>query len=511
MKTGRSSTPTRKRTSSTTTTTSNKSSDITITITAANKRTTTIATVCNITSSSRRHSRCSSMQSEAPTCSKVPTVDAGDLGPEQRESFLFKPDSYNSCDKETSLFITPLVSLHELHRTLSRRLMTCLALRLGKYRRQTLVVALVVLAVSGGSVLREVRLKYWALLSPGFTCYGEEICMETSPGQSPQEYVVGLPCSWEMEGPAVVQAVEEVGLPSARQEVAAPRETTTFTGLVPHTQARDVRPGNRPYSAVDVTGMRERLVRAVSPLQTVEEARAGEFTPALWAAHHLDRHTHAQDLLQRSEKLRGQSRRTETYTEERTQSAENSVTHGLDQRLASTLELRTHLHHAINNTIDELALQNTMKSRLQVALFALELPERNNEECIHIRRFRFSVDRTRDPVVFALNKEKETLSTGRSLLTQTLKETEAQISRLLEVKRLLEHDWSDKQEAFQLDHFAAKLANDRVKAQFKAVSAALNEGVSVPDTWRLRSKEHLDVCRREITTGSQLRGAADQV
>ncbi|XP_063859081.1 tektin-4-like [Scylla paramamosain] len=313
-----------------------------------------------------------------------------------------------------------------------------------------------------------------------------------------------------MEGPAVVQAVEEVGLPSARQEVAAPRETTTFTGLVPHTQARDVRPGNRPYSAVDVTGMRERLVRAVSPLQTVEEARAGEFTPALWAAHHLDRHTHAQDLLQRSEKLRGQSRRTETYTEERTQSAENSVTHGLDQRLASTLELRTHLHHAINNTIDELALQNTMKSRLQVALFALELPERNNEECIHIRRFRFSVDRTRDPVVFALNKEKETLSTGRSLLTQTLKETEAQISRLLEVKRLLEHDWSDKQEAFQLDHFAAKLANDRIKAQFKAVSAALNEGVSVPDTWRLRSKEHLDVCRREITTGSQLRGAADQ-
>ncbi|XP_063861389.1 tektin-4-like [Scylla paramamosain] len=333
---------------------------------------------------------------------------------------------------------------------------------------------------------------------------------------------------YPMEGPAVVQAVEEVGLPSARQEVAAPRETTTFTGLVPHTQARDVRPGNRPYSAVDVTGMRERLVRAVSPLQTVEEARGGRVHacslggpppgpphPCTGPPAALRKVTPypppSPPLPSSSPRLRGQSRRTETYTEERTQSAENSVTHGLDQRLASTLELRTHHHHAINNTIDELALQNTMKSRLQVALFALELPERNNEECIHIRRFRFSVDRTRDPVVFALNKEKETLSTGRSLLTQTLKETEAQISRLLEVKRLLEHDWSDKQEAFQLDHFAAKLANDRVKAQFKAVSAALNEGVSVPDTWRLRSKEHLDVCRREITTGSQLRGAADQV
>lgn len=59
------------------------------------------------------------------------------------------------------------------------------------------------------------------------------------------------------------------------------------------------------------------------------------------------------------------------------------------------------------------------------------------------------------------------LRAGRALLTQTLQETEAQIKRLLEVKRLLEHDWSDKQEAFQLDHSAAKLVNHAVKAQFK--------------------------------------------
>lgn len=71
-------------------------------------------------------------------------------------------------------------------------------------------------------------------------------------------------------------------------------------------------------------------------------------------------------LVVLSSRLRGQSRRTENYTEERTQSAETSVTQGLDQRLSSTLELRTHLHTAINNTVDELALQNTMKCRLQV-------------------------------------------------------------------------------------------------------------------------------------------------
>lgn len=37
-------------------------------------------------------------------------------------------------------------------------------------------------------------------------------------------------------------------------------------------------------------------------------------------------------------------------------------------------------------------------------MFALELPERNTAECLHIRRFRQDVDRTRDPVTHALEK-----------------------------------------------------------------------------------------------------------
>nr|XP_045594440.1 tektin-4-like [Procambarus clarkii] len=319
-----------------------------------------------------------------------------------------------------------------------------------------------------------------------------------------------------MEGTATaVKTVEEVGatLQDSRgpsQELAAPREAITFTSLVPHTQPADVKPGNHPYSAVDVGGWRERLVRTTSPLQTVEEARTGELTPFRWHTHHLDRHHQADALLEYSDRLRNKSRQTERYTEERTHTAQDSVTKGLDERLGSTLEHRSHLHHAINATVEELALQDTMKTRLQVALFALELPERNTEECVHIRRFRQGVDRTRDPVTFALDKETEILRTGRALLTQTLKETEAQIGRLLEVKRLLEHDWSDKQEAFQLDHSAAKLVNQAIQAQFKPVSAALHEGTSGPDTWSSRTQHHLQVSGREITSGTQLRGAASQ-
>ena len=56
---------------------------------------------------------------------------------------------------------------------------------------------------------------------------------------------------------------------------------------------------------------------------------------------------------------------------------------------------------------------------------------------------------------------------GRELVTKALGETEAQIDRLLEVKRLLEHDWSDKLEAFQLDYHAAKLVDKPYLAQYK--------------------------------------------
>ncbi|XP_069183239.1 tektin-4 isoform X2 [Procambarus clarkii] len=256
-----------------------------------------------------------------------------------------------------------------------------------------------------------------------------------------------------MEGTATaVKTVEEVGatLQDSRgpsQELAAPREAITFTSLVPHTQPADVKPGNHPYSAVDVGGWRERLGRTTSPLQTVEEARTGELTPFRWHTHHLDRHHQADALLEYSDRLRNKSRQTERYTEERTHTAQDSVTKGLDERLGSTLEHRSHLHHAINATVEELALQDTMKTRLQVALFALELPERNTEECVHIRRFRQGVDRTRDPVTFALDKP---------------------------------------------------------------VSAALHEGTSGPDTWSSRTQHHLQVSGREITSGTQLRGAASQ-
>ena len=68
---------------------------------------------------------------------------------ELHESFLFNPDTYNSCDEEAPPFMTPLVPLHELHRTLSRRVMNCLAFSVGKYCHQTVVMALAEMNTSG--------------------------------------------------------------------------------------------------------------------------------------------------------------------------------------------------------------------------------------------------------------------------------------------------------------------------------------------------------------------------
>ena len=97
----------------------------------------------------------------------------------------------------------------------------------------------------------------------------------------------------------------------------------------------------------------------------------------------------------------------------------------------------------------------------------MELPEFNNTECIHIRRFRRSVDNTKDLVSQTLSKETKVLATGRDLITHSLKEIEEAIRRLKEIKRMLEHDWSDKQETIIIDHEAAKLQINPYKAQFK--------------------------------------------
>ena len=45
--------------------------------------------------------------------------------------------------------------------------------------------------------------------------------------------------------------------------------------------------------------------------------------------------------------------------------------------------------------------------------------------------------------------------------------TNEAINRQQEIKRGLEHDWSDKQTAMQIDHAMAKLAVNNSLAQFK--------------------------------------------
>ncbi|KAK8398834.1 hypothetical protein O3P69_004138 [Scylla paramamosain] len=55
-------------------------------------------------------------------------------GPELHEGFVFNPACYGPYNEEVPLFMTLLVPLHEFCRTLSRRLMTCFALSVGKNR-----------------------------------------------------------------------------------------------------------------------------------------------------------------------------------------------------------------------------------------------------------------------------------------------------------------------------------------------------------------------------------------
>ncbi|XP_076069703.1 tektin-4-like [Oratosquilla oratoria] len=276
-----------------------------------------------------------------------------------------------------------------------------------------------------------------------------------------------------------------------------------------HLHHDDVRPGGNLNRILDPTAHREDLVRG-APLERTEQMKLGEYSPTQWRDTRDTRCRKAQELLEESDRLRGKSRESESRTQDRTNTAQNEVTKALDLRLADTLALRTRLEEAIRLTIDELNAENDMKTRLQLALFALELPERNNGECLHIRTLRQEIDITRDPTTHALEKERDTLLTGRRFLTTCLKETRDEIERLREVKRLLEQDWSEKQEAFQLDHFAAKLDNASVMAQYKPVSAALHEGSSTPHLWLKRTEDHLQLCLRERTAGSHCRANCDQ-
>lgn len=66
-------------------------------------------------------------------------------------------------------------------------------------------------------------------------------------------------------------------------------------------------------------------------------------------------------------------------------------------------------------------------------------------------------------------QEFEVQRIGRNLLEKSFGEIKEAICRLSEMKRLLEHDWSDKQETAQIDHTAARLQLKDNIAQFKVL------------------------------------------
>ncbi|KAL7636210.1 UNVERIFIED_CONTAM: hypothetical protein RMT77_012967 [Armadillidium vulgare] len=308
---------------------------------------------------------------------------------------------------------------------------------------------------------------------------------------------------------ASAAAEDDSRRPPSRVAEISELSTIPIKGLTPNQHFYDTVPGANAYDLIDVVGSREALVREAPPLERVDASRVGEFTPLRWHSHHDEISSKCQDLLQESNRLRQESMDKAHLLRTTTEKMQKESTSGLDNRVSRTLEAKEVLLRQINKATDELYSLRDMKNRLRIALHSMELPENNNLECIGIRDYRIGIDNTRDGVKYSLMKETEILRTGRSLLTKALNEIEEGIYRLSEIKRMLENDWSDKVEAMQLDHSAAKLQIRPFLAQFKPVSEILNEGVSTPVSWQNEIEKHVSANEREIAVTTQLRGAAE--
>ncbi|KAF2362477.1 Tektin [Trinorchestia longiramus] len=235
--------------------------------------------------------------------------------------------------------------------------------------------------------------------------------------------------------------------------------------------------------------------------------RSGAHNLSQWQQQQLTRHQAVHQELQDAVRLNASCRTKESDVNTTTRHYQAAVTQDLDERLKVTLDKREDLSRTILSCAEEIVLLRSSTAHVQGAVECVRRASECSGECSDIRGRRRGEDRTVDPLHHALLQEQKALHLDNCKLNELLQQLLQQTSRLRDVKKQLELNWSDKQEAFQLDLSAAKLVNQLPMAQFKGgVSHA--QGSSHPDGWGERVRNLIATAKGEITRGGQVRAAA---
>lgn len=190
---------------------------------------------------------------------------------------------------------------------------------------------------------------------------------------------------------------------------------------------------------------------------------------------------------------------------------QNETTEKLRQRSQVICKWKSTLENAIRAMTDEIFMVDEDRNRLRKALVTLGIPECIVRECIEKRCGRPDTELVRDTSEEELVNELALIAEIKRQLQKILQDFEAQQQENRSAKKRLEFDWSDKQEAYDIDTINLGLNNHSRTVMFHVGAIRQPPEQSSEKYWEHFSQETLEECEKCRQRSAALRSTLNTI
>uniref|UniRef100_A0A8C6TYI2 Tektin n=1 Tax=Neogobius melanostomus TaxID=47308 RepID=A0A8C6TYI2_9GOBI len=239
--------------------------------------------------------------------------------------------------------------------------------------------------------------------------------------------------------------------------------------------------------------------------------RSAKYTPAEWFSNYHSILQQASTDHGEAERVQRRSKGLSQDTEAYTQHTQAQGTRLLGDRLQDIHYWRSELQRHISQLQVDIEALAGQKLRLERALDATEIPYAIATDNLTCRTRRPSPDIVKDTVEEELLKEVDLIKNIQALLRRTTTQVVSQIKINKDTKQMLEMDWSDKYEAYNLDDACGRYKNTSPDTKHHPSSANLQDQVSNPASWTKFTQDNLTKATQEEHATYSLRMLVERV
>jgi len=247
------------------------------------------------------------------------------------------------------------------------------------------------------------------------------------------------------------------------------------------------------------------------PINTTTGIHTAKHTPEEWIQHNYAKYYQSFTDRENAERNQHESQKLANETHDLMKKTQKDSTKKLGERLHDIAFWKFELQREIEDILKETDLLLKQQVRLEKAKDATQIPLEIAFDNMRCRDRRYNADLVRDAAEIELLKEINLIKSVQDILQRTIDQTKAQVESSRVAKHRLEHDWSDKVDAYRIDDKCGRLNNESTDIQYYADSAKFEENSSTPETWAQFTHENIVHAERERMASINLRSLIDNV